>query len=168
MRRIVLFPAPDGPKSTVHCDVRLKLMRRVNVPTRCSMSAVRNAESGTTQLLSPPIDEDERQKRDDEKKDGCAVSLTVAKVLYLVVHGDRKRSRGAGNIAADHEHHAELTDRVGEAEHGGGEDRAPREREQNINENAQTTCAEKCRGVENLRGDAGKSAGNWLHGERQA
>src|SRR5580698_2370033 len=85
MRSIVLFPAPDGPKSTVHDDIRLKSMRRSNVPTRCSISATRKVVSATPHLPSPSVNENERDKGNGEQQDSRVVRLAVAEILHLVV-----------------------------------------------------------------------------------
>ena len=43
-------------------------------------------------------------------------AAAVGEVLHLVIDGDGEGAGGAGDISADHEHHAEFTDGVRETE----------------------------------------------------
>ena len=49
--------------------------------------------------------------------------------LHAVVDRDRDRLRLAGNAAADHQHDAELAERVRERQHRGGDEARPCERQ---------------------------------------
>ena len=57
----------------------------------------------------------------------------------------------AGNVAAEHEHDAELAHGVQKAEHDGGEKRAARERNQDARDEAHGTGAEKARRIDERR-----------------
>ena len=49
--------------------------------------------------------------------------------LGAVVNRDAQRSRLAGKVAADHQHHAEFAQRVGERQDGGGQHARPGQRQ---------------------------------------
>ena len=49
--------------------------------------------------------------------------------LDIVVDGDRQHLGLAGNVAADHQHHAEFADGMGEAQHRAGEEAGTRQRQ---------------------------------------
>jgi len=70
----------------------------------------------------------ESGERDQDEDKGGPVCSEVVEVLDLVVESDREGSRGSGNVAAQHEHDAELANRVGEGENSRGEQRWPGER----------------------------------------
>ena len=59
---------------------------------------------------------------------GQDVRLGPAQRLDVVVDRDRQDLGLARDVAADHQHDAELADRVGEAEHGAGQEARPRQR----------------------------------------
>ena len=60
---------------------------------------------------------------------GQPVGLGVFQRLDVVVDLHRDDPGLARDVAADHQHHAELADGVGEAEDGGGEEAGPRQRQ---------------------------------------
>src|SRR5579863_5921142 len=116
-RSNVLLPAPEGPKITVHPDAKAHSTSRWKLP-RCASSKNSSMAARRSVLLSPGI---EKCQSDDAhpQQDGGG----VVEVFYLVVKHDGERACRAGNIAAEHENHAELTDGVQKTEHDGSEQR---------------------------------------------
>jgi hypothetical protein len=64
------------------------------------------------------------------------ICLGVSEVLHLVIHGDGKRARYSGNIAADHKHHAKFANSMRETKYGCCKDGSACKREQDFKENA--------------------------------
>ncbi len=74
----------------------------------------------------------------------------------------------AGNVAADHEDDSEFSDGVGEAERGGGEDGALREREKDFAQDAEAVGAEEMSLFEEGGIDGVESGSEGLDGEGEA
>src|ERR1700728_3268378 len=90
----------------------------------------------------------------------------VIERLDVIENQDRRRARASGDIAAEHEYHAELTQSMGECQHRSGDEAAARERygdgEKAIpGRRAQRSCDLEC-----TRTDGLKRALQWLDDER--
>src|ERR1700723_1092280 len=120
-RSRVDLPAPDGPKITVHSELKLHPMSRSKLP-RWAL----RASSSTAASRRPSANVNCCQGRSTEAKQNCrgAIGGGIVKVFHLVVEHDRKRARGSGNVSAQHEHNAELTRGVQKGEHRCGHQRA--------------------------------------------
>ena len=59
---------------------------------------------------------------------GHHAGAVIVEGLHAVVDGDAQRPRLARQVAADHQHHAELAERMREGQDGGRQDARPRQR----------------------------------------
>src|SRR5262245_62950562 len=151
VRRIVVLPLPDGPNSA----------------TTWSDSQVNSTSSGigatwrrrTKSLWSATAGHDaprqrgrrhERDDGDDEQRGGHDTRRLVIESLHTVIDRDAQGARLAGQVAADHEHDAELTEGVREGEHRRGQNRGPRQRYLNRHEPPPRRHAAARRGIPNL------------------
>ena len=62
------------------------------------------------------VDGRQHREREHQQQQRRPVGGGVLKALHLVVNGNRDRARDAGQVAADHQHDAELAKRVREAQ----------------------------------------------------
>src|SRR5579863_2627977 len=129
-RSNVLLPAPEGPKITVHPDAKAHSTSRWKLP-RCASSKNSSMAARRSVLLSPGIEKCQSDDAHPKQDGGGVVGGGIVEVLNLVIKNDGERPCRAGNIAAEHENHAELTDGMQKAEHDGSEQRTPCKRNQN-------------------------------------
>ena len=73
-------------------------------------------------------------QREDHHAGGQAVRGGELHRLDMVVDRHRQHARLARDVAADHQHHAELADGVREAQHRGGHQPGPRQRQRDAEE----------------------------------
>jgi hypothetical protein len=95
------------------------------------------------------------------------VRLRVFQRLHVAVDLRRHDARALGDVAADHQHHAEFADRVREAEDGRLHDARARERQHHLEEGGERSGAQRRRGFQRPPADGLERVGQRLHGERQ-
>ena len=126
-RSSVVFPEPDAPEQ--HRDSR---RREAASTSRLKSSASRlrmRADERHVQRRQPPrafasAAYTAASTTNENTSSASAVSLRRRRVqrLHIVIDRDRNRARDARQVAADHQHDAELADRVREAQDGAGDD----------------------------------------------
>ena len=139
--RVVVFPAPDGPKSAVTRAVRRSWISSVNAPWwRVKSSRI---------TAAPPARPDSRFDHQSaanaiaaEMRTSTAASR-VRPDLGERVDRDRERARRARDAAGDHDRRAELAEGTGEAEHRAGDHGRARQRQRHGQEHAQRRRAER-------------------------
>ena len=134
--RIVVLPAPDGPKSAAVAGVE---------------RALAGEDERALHQLDVHVDHAARLARPDGSPSNSAANaiatdtqqqperLGVVAGFGVRVDGDRERPRRAGDAAGDDDRRAELAERAGEA-------RAPRRREHRRPRQRQADCEEDARG----------------------
>src|SRR5215831_12337336 len=131
-RKTVVLPHPDGPKSPVTPVAgTVKAASRSNVPSLPLKATLIDLVRFICRPCDAFLDEDHREN-DDKRKHGHAAredaGFAPTRRLDIVVYRDRRYLRRARDIAADHQNDAELTNGMGEAEHGTGEETGTRQR----------------------------------------
>src|SRR5579871_6618236 len=89
------------------------------------------------------VDDGENDEGEEQQDECCAVRYVVIRRLHLVVNIDRNGARYAGDVAADHEHHAEFADGVREAQHDAGDRAGGRERQNHAAKGLEARCAQR-------------------------
>src|SRR3569833_4609571 len=95
------------------------------------------------------------------------MGLVVTQRLHAVVYHDRQHLCLARNVAADHQHHAELTDRVRETQHGRRDETASRLRQHHAHETVERRGAQRRRRLQYLLTNSGEGVLQGLHDKRQ-
>src|SRR5438309_2032753 len=91
-RSSVLFPAPEGPKTTLHGAVRRQVISSWYAPRlACSEISSKRTSAGGP---SHGIDCDQRGEAQGQKQTSCPIGGVVIEVLHLVVEDDRQCTRG--------------------------------------------------------------------------
>lgn len=92
----------------------------------------------------------------------------VVERLNVIVDRDGDRARGAGNVAADHEHHAKFAKSVREGEREASDQPGDRERQDHASEGLPPGCAERGGRAEEFAIDGGEGRREGLHREWEA
>jgi len=87
--------------------------------------------------------------------------------LRAIVDREGHRAGFAGNVAADHQHHAEFAERVRKRQHGGGQHAGPREREFDARQRLPARHPAAERRFAHVRVDRLEGALDRLHRERR-
>src|SRR5262249_42242778 len=117
-RRAVVFPEPEGPNRTVSEKWSTGRRRRTCIGGP-STNFFSNSAKSSGPISPLPIEQmrhrerNERRCQQDEGGQGCP---SVIDRLNLIVDGDRYRARDPRDITPHHEHDAELTERMREAQ----------------------------------------------------
>src|SRR5690606_39268777 len=128
-RSSVDFPPPLGPKTAVVPSSRSSSAISKSKPGNVTRACTESDLSDTDRVAPVDgIDEEQHQIREYEQDRGMSVSLRIAQRFYVVVNRDRNDLGAFRNVAADHEHDAELADRMRERQHAGGQEAAGRQR----------------------------------------
>ena len=114
------------------------------------------------------VEEHERKGGDADQKERGSIRGGVGKFLDLVVDGDGESACGAGDVAANHENHAELADGVGETKCRGRDHRMDGERQKYAGQNAESARSQEAALLDECCVDGAKSSRQGLHGERKA
>src|SRR5665213_994229 len=150
-----------------------------SAPTRWRIFTVKRRPSGATgssrsvsakqrpPACAAPVDCNQRQQAKDEQYAGGAVGGCVVEVLHLVIERDGEGAGGAWNVAAQHQHHAELADSVGEGEDGGGDEGRLCERERDGAKDAQWGSTQCRSNLAQRRIDGAKARDQRLHRKRE-
>src|SRR5690606_35006237 len=130
IRRSVVLPEPLGPNSAVmpsraivSWTASAKLPRSSLTSSASSANGVSGAER---HAAVDHVHGEQHEEREDEEAGRQRVRLAVLQRLDMLEDCDRDDPRFAGNAAADHQHDAELAERVREHEHHGGDVAAQR------------------------------------------
>ena len=175
-RRIVVLPAPDGPNSTSIDPGRRSTSRRASIAkppaNRCATAtrsaaapAVSDAVFSHTDRCSEYVDA-RIEERHDQQQQRRPRRRRVVERLHRVVDRDRHRPRDARQVAADHQHHAELAERVREAQDDAGDQAADRQRNHDAAERLEPRHAERPRRFEQPAIDRRELRRERLHRER--
>src|SRR5690606_37409609 len=173
-RSKVVLPAPEGPKSaltpragsarsTSSVNPRRSARKRSSRCAGCSATG----RGRTRATARGKVDEEERDEREREQHGRQPVCLPVVESLHVIVDRDRQYPRLAGNVAADHEHHAELADRVRKGQHDRRDDPGARERQRHAEEPDDRPGAQRCRDLERPRADRRERGLQRLDRERE-
>src|SRR5205823_3124014 len=91
----------------------------------------------------------------------------IVERLHLIVNIDRDGARFALDVASNHEHHAELPERMRKAQHYAGDEACCRERNDQMKEGLELRGPEGPGGFDQSAIDLLKSCSERLHGKRQ-
>ena len=153
-RRIVVLPLPDGPKiaSTSPASHENSTSSAIGVDWR---RATERPASATTRTHAARQRGGERQRGDgdDQQRRRHHAGRAIVERLHAVVDRHAQRARAARQVAADHQHDAELAERVSERQHGGGDDTGPRERQLDAGEALPRRQSAARRRVTHIRGN---------------
>ena len=122
--------------------------RQVDVEREAARGRRRKRASNFDSWRFPPrrvegVERQQHQEGEEHHAAGQPVGLRVFQRLDVVVDLHRDDARLARDVAADHQHHAEFADGVGEAEDGGGEEAGPRQRHGDAEEGVQRAGAQR-------------------------
>ncbi len=81
----------------------------------------------------------------------------------MIINGDRNGARDTSQISADHQHDAEFSQGVREAQHDGRDHARHRQRENHAPKGSQTTRAKHCRSIQQFSIDAFERGDERLH-----
>ena len=130
LRRIVVLPLPDGPKiastspgSHVNSTSSGIGAGLPEADRQAPISHGAAPHGATSAVVAISVGHGDGQQRR-----GHDAGAAVVEGLHAIVDGDAERARLARQVAADHQHDAELAERVRERQDGGGQDAGPRER----------------------------------------
>ena len=107
-------------------------------------------------------------KGEAQQQQSRVVCLRISKVLDLIVDRNGKGPGHAGNAAANHQHHSELTHSMGKGKHRGSKQERPDQGQQNPRQDLAAVRAQQLCGLQDLTIDRAKARGNGLHGKGQA
>src|SRR5574341_915310 len=128
---MVDFPLPDGPINAKSSPSRQEKSTASRIGPACRSWTWRPLFSGMT--ASDPAREDvgdaERRKRQYEQQRRHDTGRTVVEGLHAVVDRDGDRLGFARDAAPDHQHHAELPERMRECQYESGDDARPSQRQ---------------------------------------
>ena len=173
-RSTVVFPDPEAPNRIVMPGGAESATSSANCGEKplAESRAVTLMRAATPTTAFAAARRRRRARRTRRPAAASAVRLAsryCRSACTLVVDRDRDRARDAGQVAADHEHDAELAEGVREAQ----DERRPCTPSIDSgstmrDERAQARGAERGRGFEQRRVDLRERGGDRLHGERQA
>ena len=114
--RQVLFPDPEGPKSTVMPGGTSSAPAKRVLPSsaRTSMSTTSDAFSPAMGAPSGELGDavnGRHRERGEQRRHARRFRFAVR--LNGVIDGERCGLREAGNVAGDHQRHAEIAERLG-------------------------------------------------------
>src|SRR6266568_3744380 len=171
-RSTVVLPAPEGPYRTVtrasssgRTSAARTVEPRTNTFSMSNASVPMSAEQGSA---LERVGEDEHRERHDEEEERGPARGGVVELLDGVVDRDRERPRGPRDVAADHEDHPELPERMREREHGAGDDTGQREREAHAAEGLEARLAQAVGRLDEPLVHPRQGGGEGLHREGEA
>src|SRR5947207_8457806 len=124
-RKIVVLPAPDGPKRIVvegPAEMRSPASTRNPLLNCLSMSAISSKEP---HLPVKSVNDGKNHERYDEEDGGSYTRSGIIQRLYLIVDVDRKSSSHTRNIAANHQYDAEFSQSMSKTQNDTRQDARP-------------------------------------------
>ena len=150
-RSSVDFPEPDAPNTMVIPGAVSIATSRMN----CSERRLRidAVSRRVTTAREPPRASEDRvhaasTAKEKTRRSNAVVGGRVLKALHLVVNGDGHGPGDAGEIPANHQHHAEFAKRVRKTQDGAGHDPVDRQRHDDAEERAPSRGAQRRGGFE--------------------
>ena len=112
-----------------------------------------------------PVDPQQHREAEQQQPRGEAMRRGVFDRLDVAVQLRGDHARRAGDVAADHQHDAELADGVREAQHRGGDDAAARQRQRDVHEALPRPGAQRGGGLQRARAEGLERGLDRLHDE---